>query len=260
LTEPSTVKHPLPAPPRPITRRVRARSWAEAPVRVWSILTILIIVTIIYLAAQNVMDGVIDHRLIHHGTQVTAKIVEVSGTGDPRRTVATHGSTEDRTVKLTYPGGPDDGSTRALETARYEGKRPGDEIQVRFDPSNPELWTDRTQTQPWTARMAIVWMLLPPLAISLLMLLWRRQQILGLWRNGSVMSASVVDSKQSAIAPRSRVVRFILNDSEDRRVLSSFYPNHAASMEKGDDLLILAPPTNPSRAIVARLYEEELNR
>ena len=140
---------------------------------------------------------------------------------------------------------------------RFEGRHPGDTIEIRFDPDHPEIWTDRTEPQPWMARLAIVWMLLPAVIIAACMMLLRRRQIINIWRNGLPATGTVVDLRQSSIAPHSRVVRFTLNDSADRRILSTFFPMAAGDLNKGDELVLLTSPTNRARAIVAKLYVEE---
>ena len=70
------------------------------------------------------------------------------------------------------------------------------------------------------------------------------------------MPGTVVDLKQSPIAPHSRVVRFTLNDGDDRRIGSTFFPLIAGELQKGDELLFIVSPTNRTRAIAAELYED----
>jgi hypothetical protein len=235
-----------------MTRRVRRRSWAEPAVRVWSILTFLIGVTLVYLAVQNIAAGLTDRKLVNRGTKTIATIAEVNG--QKGMAVSFKGSTEDRTVRITFTGAPSDLRPRALENPLNAGRTPGDHIEIRYDPSDPENWTDRTEPQPWAQHLAIVWMLLPALVVALAMLLLRRSQVLALWREGVPTTGTVIDSRQSAIAPRSRVIRFTLAGSERRRILQTFWPQHAGPIDKGDELLMLAPSTGKSRAIVAELY------
>ncbi len=223
------------------------------------VLTFLVGVSLAYLAAQNIRDGLNDRRLVANGIRTTATLIDVSGNADPRKTVAMHGPTEDRTVHLSYQdakGNTIDSAPRALENPLSDGKHPGQTIDIRYDPDQPDIWIDRAEAQPWIARLTIVWMLLPALLVSLLMLFVRRFQMLRVWRDGVEVAGTVVELRQSPIAPRSRIVRFTLGDPENRRIFSTFFPNSAGEINKGDELLLLTLPSNPSRAIVAELYEE----
>jgi hypothetical protein len=231
---------------------VRRRSWAEPAVRVWTILSILIGVALASLAVQNISAGLTDRKLINQGTKTRATLVEVNG--QKGTAVSFKGSVEDRTVRITFRGAPADLRNRALENESNEGLRPGYGLDIRYDPSNPDNWTDRTEPQPWSQHLAIVLMLLPALIVAVAMLLLRRSQVLALWRDGVPTTGTVIDSRQSAIAPRSRVIRFTLAGSESRRILQTFWPQHAGPIDKDDELLMLAPPTGKSRAIVAELY------
>ena len=56
------------------------------------------------------------------------------------------------------------------------------------------------------------------------------------------MYAAVIDAKQSSIAPMLRVVRFSLIEGEDRRVFSTFIPNSAGELQKGDEVVLLVLP------------------
>jgi len=84
--------------------------------------------------------------------------------------------------------------------------------------------------------------------------------VLSIWRNGAAAIGSVVDVRQSSMAPHSRVVRFTLNDAPDRRILSTLYPIAAGELNEGDELLLLMSPTNRRRAIVAELYKGKENQ
>jgi hypothetical protein len=224
-------------------------------VRVWTILSILIAVALASLAVQNISAGLTDRKLVNQGTKTVATIVEINGQTEGRA-VNFNGTVEDRTVKLAFAGAPADIRNRALENPKNDRRRPGDHIEIRFDPSNPDNWTDRTEPQPWAQHLAIVLMLLPALVVAVAMLLLRRSQVLALWRDGAPTTGTVIDSRQSAIAPRSRVIRFTLAGSESRRILQTFWPQHAGPIDKDDELLMLVPPTGKSRAIVAELYEQ----
>ena len=97
-------------------------------------------------------------------------------------------------------------------------------------------------------------MLLPLLALAIVVMLLRRRRILKIWRSGEAAAAVVVDTKQSSIAPRSRVMRFALRDGDDRRVFQTLAPRSMGELNPGDEVMILHEPGNPGRAVVAELY------
>jgi hypothetical protein len=223
-------------------------------VRTWMVLTLLIGISLGYLVVSNVIDGLSERRVIYNGVIASATILEVNGDSDPRHKIRMDGASGDRTVRLKYAdsSGKEVESEREMQTPAQSGKGPRDVIQVRFDPQRPEAWTDRTEPQPWFARMAIVWMLLPAILLAVAMMLIRRAQILKVWVEGVPMTATVVDTRQSPIAPRSRVVRFTLDG--ERRIFSTFFPLAAGEVAEGGEFMMLALPTNHARAIVAELY------
>lgn len=255
----SETEQPLPPVPRPLNPRANRRAWVEQPVRVWMILSFLVVLGIIYVLADQLPEGIAERHIIKTYKPVTAVMHDVGKIHDTtwRHTAITGGAEEDRWATMIYPGGPAEGSSRELETDRLEGKHPGDSVDIRYDPSHPEVWTDRMEPEPWGGRLLIVWMLLPALAVAVLMMLVRRRQMLRIWREGEPIIATVLDSRQSAIAPRSRLIRFTIDDSADRRVHSTFFPNSAGRIEKGDQIGMLALAKNPGRAIVAGLYTGE---
>jgi hypothetical protein len=65
-----------------------------------------------------------------------------------------------------------------------------------------------------------------------------------------------IDTKQSAIAPRSRIVRYAIKDAADRRIFSMLFPQSAGVPEKGEEFEVLYLPNRASRAIAAELYAE----
>jgi hypothetical protein len=77
---------------------------------------------------------------------------------------------------------------------------------------------------------------------------------MNVWRDGQAAVARVIGQRHTAIAPRSRVVRFALQDSDDRRVFTTLHPSKDLPAA-GELMWVVYPPNNPARAIVAKLYE-----
>jgi hypothetical protein len=242
----------LPPAPRAVTARAARRSWNEAPVRVWEILTVIVLASITYFATTHLSRALRDRWLIEHGTPVQAHVdaansmKQSSRPFDRRQTIIadlSYAAPDGRKIAVQGQLSPADG-------VLYIGQT----IPLRIDPSEPERWTDRPDPPPWLAEMTAVLFLLPLLLLAVLMMLWTRWRTLNLWRRGEPAVAVVVDTKQSSIAPRSRVMRYALRDGADRRVFSTLAPYAMGPLEPGDEVMILHAPGNPGRAVVAELY------
>lgn len=248
--------HTLPAPPRPITPVARARSWNEAPVRVWVILSVIVTGVLIYLATTRVQEGLRDRKLVRTGLEVRAQIVTIDDQNIDLKRGLTFNRDVGRRIKVNFVA--PDGSNRTLEEELppQSGSRVsvGQFIQIRIDPENPNIATTRSEPRPWMLELSVVFMLLPVLGLTVLVVLMRRAGVLKVWRDGVEQVAVVVDGKQSAIAPRSRVLRYTLRDSDDTRVFTLLYPTSAGMPQKDDELLVVAPPSQPDRALAAALY------
>ena len=262
LQETSAAEHLIPPEsltqtPRPVTPRASRRSWNELPVRIWVILAVTVLFITIYFTIDKYLSGRYERWLITQGLPVEAELNRIQGTRDRSQ----HFKRSDRLqVELNYdaPGRP-----RQMYVPGWLSQLPaqppqreirvGDTIPVRIDPANPTVWTDRTQPLPWIAEFTIVVLLLPLLALLLVVMFIRRQQVLNVWRRGEVASAVVVEHKQAATAPFSRVIRFTLADGRDRRVWSALHPARGAPAAR-EPIWVIFPPGNPGRAVVASLY------
>jgi hypothetical protein len=248
MTDPAT----LPPAPRTITPRGRNRAWAEAPVRLWLLLAIVVCGVTAYLFYDRISVGLQERSLINNGVKVDASIDEIEGQNRVGVRAA-HSAAPHVRMRYTYEGVeyPVDGNlSRVLEGEVVVG-RP---LPLRIDPKKPRIWTDRIEPRPWVGNLSMPLIFLPVAILTLVVLLWQRQRVLNVWRNGVPAVASVVSVQQSALAPRSRLLRYAIRDSEDRRVFTLLYPVHAGVPQKGDELDLVILPDNPARAVVAKLY------
>jgi hypothetical protein len=257
----STAEHLVPPAalahtPREVTPRAARRSWNELPVRIWVILAIAVLFITIYFTIDKYLSGRYERWLITQGTAVQAELNRIQGTRDKSQSFK---RTDRLQVELNYDV-PGTQHPRQMYVPGWLSQLPadpppreirvGDLIPVRIDPDNPTVWTDRAQPLPWIAEFTIVVLLLPLLALLLILMLIRRQQVLNVWRRGDVAAAVVVDHKQSATAPFSRVIRFTLADGSDRRVWATLHPANGAP-QPGETMWVIFPPGNPGRAVVA---------
>src|SRR5688500_12199482 len=260
LTEQADVLVPPPQlhiVPRALTPRARRRSWNELPVRIWVILAVAVTFITAYFTVSTYLGGRYGRWLITNGVPVSAELHRVQGTLDRRQVFRRSDRLQ---VELNYdvPGHPrvmyaEGALTPLRDQVPVQQVRVGDRVPVRVDPNRPRVWTDLTEPLPWLAEFTIVLFLLPLLALLAAVALWRRWQVLGVWRKGTVAPAVVVAQKHTAVAPRSRLLRFTLADGTDRRVWSTLVPARLAPAP-GESMWVIFPPGNPARAIVADLY------
>lgn len=244
----------LPMPPRAITPRARRRSWGELPVRPWMVLTLVSCLVVAYFLVTRVQEAVADRWLVNHGVDVVATFSKVNS--DP---VAKRWSRNDAmpaTITFDWKDKPVRIDIPRLEPKAGAYAMIGEKLTIKIDPNDPQKWTEETTLKPWTHELAAVGMLLPLAAIALGMMLVKRRGVLQTWVHGSLVPATVVEVRQSGAAPRSRVIRFSLDDEADRRIWALLMPVSAGIPAPGESIWILATPQNPSRSLAARLYQD----
>ncbi|MCS7034866.1 MAG: hypothetical protein NZ561_12865 [Phycisphaerae bacterium] len=96
-------------------------------------------------------------------------------------------------------------------------------------------------------------MLAPLLGLILAMILLSRRRVLSIWRDGVATEGLVIDARQSSIAPRSKMIRYVHADGEDQTVRAVLCPAGLAPAG-GQPIRIVHAPGNPDRAIAADLY------
>ncbi len=126
-------------------------------------------------------------------------------------------------------------------------------LEIAVDPNNLSRWTDRLN--PSLAGDFLAAIILGPLLVAaVLMTIIMRGRVLRLWRNGHAMQAVVVETRHAAAAPLSRVVRFTLAESRDRRVLSALVPSRVGELQSGDTFWVVCSGPQAKWALVAGLY------
>lgn len=250
-TEPATT---LPPVPRTVTPRAARRAWNERPVRVWLILLILVAGATGYFLVERVGRALRERDLVFNGEPVTATLTSIeSSTVQGRMFSRMDGPPV--TLSYTLKDGQKVTNLEGRLTPGIEGSVAiGGTVDIRVDPKEPRRWTDRVHPRPWTAELTVVYGLAPLLALLLGLVLLTRARVLSVWKHGAETPATVIDAKQSSIAPLSRVVRFVLADGGgDKRVYSVLCPSDAVP-GPGEPIDLIVPRGNPGRAIVASLY------
>jgi hypothetical protein len=243
----------LPRAPRTITPRARRRSWNEKQVRLWLILTALVAGATTYFAIRDISAARYERRLIFHGTKVIATVLSVDEYERPGRGFPLE---QPRRVRMQYqtPAGEDvivQFTTPGRERGRIEVDN---EIELRVDPDDPDIVTMQTTPRSWISSLTVVILLAPIALLLAIVTLVIRKGVLNVWTNGEPAIGTVVDTHRSGIAPRSEIVRFTVNDIEDRRVFSTLYPHSHGQLQQGDELALVMPKNAPAKAIAAELY------
>lgn len=260
MTETSASQLLIPPTPRAVTRKVFWRSWAEAPVQIWWKSALLVVVVMAFVTFSQVKGYLHDKHLLETGTAIKAQIVELN----------------DR--KIANKGGGYKPSRDVENYAKLEGKLPdgqqfvwqgmlpkadgfaelGGMLAIRVDPHDLSQWVEQSeQKELWHPFMA-VFLLAPIVLVLLAYAQWKRMGVVRVWKEGKVRDGYVVDTKHSAMAPRSRILRYNVPDVFDKRVFRMLYPAKYGAFEEGAILTMLVLPDQPGRAIVADFYVREV--
>ena len=76
-----------------------------------------------------------------------------------------------------------------------------------------------------------------------------KKRVLRLWRHGRALEAVVMESRQTALAPRSRFVRCAPVEQGDKRVFGVYVPDRAGRASEGDAVWLLADPAGKRDAV-----------
>jgi hypothetical protein len=248
----------LPPTPRPLTATARRRSWAEMPVRIWCVLAVAMAVVAVYVTIDKVISSESERQLILNGIAVDAVAVQVNGTTNPE---AAFHRNETLPAKVHYLVPGEETAAAVPGTLSIVGEpgaviHPGDHLPLRIDPADRNHWTDRTQPRSWFVELSVVILLLPLLLVLLAIASLQRARILRIWREGDVAEATVVEIRQTAIAPLSRLLRFSMNDGSTSRLSSVLVPTRAGVPARGETISLVMPRGVPQRAVMGKLYVE----
>jgi len=242
---------PPPAAPRPITKNARRRSWAEPRVRAWWLLAALLFLISIWFVGVRVYASLKDRSLIKNGVRVEADILDVNGNTlkkiyEPEQNLFFH-------MTWHMPDGRVHTVNERLKAQR-KALGPGIRVPLYVDPKNLDHWTDRVEIS-WMEDTMVGLLLLPTVLLMLGIGLFNRFRVLQTWKNGHAIHASIVEVKQSAAAPRSRVISMVLSNYHDQRIFTTLVPTPKARYQQGDVVWAIIPSTTPRWAILAELYE-----
>lgn len=248
MTQPSTDPSP---PPRPIDGRTSRRAWGEPHVRFWWLSAIVFAVIAAVLVYTSVREWNRQKRLIAEGLPVKAEVIRAGGIYLRTKKIAPH-----EPVDLKYQV-----NGRTIEVSGYLDGRTdfiivGDPVDIRVDPKNPAIWTYRTQPMPLAGMMIGAWIVVPITLLVAGVAMLKRARLLSIWKNGVAQPAIFVSSRQTALAPTSRLVSCMRREGKDRRVLRVYLPQAIAThLARGDEFWIIAPDESSTSAVAAVWFE-----
>jgi hypothetical protein len=238
---------PLPDPPRELTPRVRRRAWTEPHVRFWWMLSLALLLIGAYVAVREWRVWSREVRLIKQGRVVDAEITSAGGLSSRWQQMP-----PDSLVTLEYAV---DG-TKYQQSGYLKGRK--DFIQVRgtvpirIDAADPSQWTARTEPPSMAQQLTGPAVVLPAFVVMGFIALIHRARLLRTWRDGTTGAAVVVEARQTALAPRSRLVRCTPADAADKRIINVFVSHGgAAAPRPGDVLWLIFPPGGRGRPVAA---------
>jgi hypothetical protein len=226
------------------------------------ILTLTAFLITVYFIITRTQEALNDRYLIEHGVDTKVKILSVDG--DP--VMKRHPRYQTSRVRISFPW-HDETLTREIEMDAVDLSKPNayllttTEMTLRMDPNNPDRWTEETVAKSWAQELIAVGLLLPIFLVVAIVTVIQRRMVLGIWSEGQLQRAVVVDTRHSAIAPASRIVRYALEStpaahaqSPGQRISQTLMPVKSGIPQPGEPLWVIVSPTNSSRAIVAKLY------
>jgi hypothetical protein len=105
-----------------------------------------------------------------------------------------------------------------------------------------------------TQEMLSAMMLVAFAVVLFALALWRRHQVLAIYRDGEGVQAEVVGVSHSAAAPLSRLLRCAVHVGDEARVIKILLPTRIAP-GVGELVWLIAPPGRAEQAIPAGLFE-----
>jgi hypothetical protein len=233
-----------PATPRHVTPGVRRRSWTEPRVRLWWLAAAAVLAASVYFLASRYYTWRKDLHVIRHGVEVQAFVYSAEGMPIPGRR-----RPPSVVVVLHYEVGGTKYEVEGYLRGRTESFIIQEHVPIRVDPDEPTHWTARTEPVPLRMELLSGLMLLPPALAFGAVAWWRRWGLLRLWREGQALPALVMESRQTALAPRSRFARCAPLDESDKRVFGVYVPDKAGRVAEGDAVWIVAESGEKRRAV-----------
>jgi hypothetical protein len=235
-----------------VTVRIRRRAWSEPRVRFWWLAAAVLLVVGLTFVAQGIRARFHDAWLIRDGLRIDARVAVANGEPVKDRPQPPDSVVE---IQFRWKGDP----KYSPRPRPLEGRRDfiitNSILPIHVNPDDPEDWTWLDEPLPMLARMIGGIVAIPLALLALLWALGRQRVMLRIWRHGEAVEALIVESRHTAIAPRSRVARATPADESDARIHTVYLPPRLASLRRGGAICILRLPSRPKRVCAAAWFE-----
>lgn len=244
---------PPPEPPRPVTSKVRWRSWQEPGVRFWWLATLVLLTIFCWFVVMEAVEYQRESRLIATGVPVNAKIDHIA---DATRVTAKYQPDTPCSLVFDWNGQKINIDDVVLDiTNGVDFIHPGQIVPIRVNPNDPTEWTDHKTAEPMAHRLIAASVILPISLFTLLAALLLRFRILRIWKDGPAMPYSVDTVQRSALAPLSHTVRCIPLEARQKRIVNVCLPGRLPKPVNGDIIWLIHPRGKSNAAIAAAAYE-----
>jgi hypothetical protein len=222
----------------------------EPMIRFWWLTSVALFLVMLIYGLDQFRGFWGERQLIAHGTLVKATITHI----DPDFRFPGQSAPPESACDLQI-----DNQATPLTGVLLSGQEDniyiGQRIQLRMDPNDPSIWTDRMEPEPIGHRLIAGTVILPILAGTLVTTWLLRRRVLAAWQNSEAREYAVVDSVHSALAPLSHTVRCEPIMGHDRRLVTVYLPGRFAKPAPGEILWLLYPPGHAKAAVAAVAYQ-----
>jgi hypothetical protein len=240
-----------PAIPRAVTRMVSWRALTEPRARFWVLTSLVLACIAIGFFINSLVARAHEKWLIANGLHINATVRMAND-----EFVARRPQPPESVVMLRFPWNGQDFDTHVGRLpGRKERIETGSTIAIHVNPQNPDDWTWLNKPLPLLDRAIGTIITLPMAALALLWALRLRARFLHTWRKGEAVEAFIVETRSTAVAPRSRAAEVTPVDENDRRIYTVFLPRRLADLEEGDHLCILRRSNQATTAVAAAWFE-----
>jgi len=242
------IEQTLTLPPRMLTVTAARRAWMEPRVRFWWMSAIVLLGLGAAFTFEQSFAWYKLRSLVRDGLRVEAKIVEIEGFNRGGRLFPASSN-----VKLSYAvDGREYTYVGPLE-GRAEPVSVDETITLRVNPDDPENWTLRTETIPIGHYLIGGILMLPVTLVGLVAAFVQRVIVVRAWKNNPAFEMKVIDTRQSPLAPRSRLLRCTPGKIGDLRVIYIYLPR---TIDPGESIWAVPLGPQSSHALAIEAFEK----
>ena len=251
-TSPPRDPHQPPDAPRPVTAHARRRSWGEPGVRAWVVVAVIVLGAAIGVLSGQFLSWYHDTRLRRTGDLIDVYLIGPEMDSKKGEKVAPGGYAY---LRIKYQGKERvvHGRLPALDkdVHMYED---GTTLPMRINPQDADDWTLRVVVPPLSQELIGAFILMPLGVVAAVMAFAMRKRILRVWREGVAREVVVLGAKNTALAPRSQILRCANVRGSDKTLFNVLVSKQAA-LAMHDTLWVVSLPHSLQPALPVAAYE-----